>query len=153
MADPFSVAGSAIGVVSLGITACKGLIWYIDSAADAEEKATYISARLDSLTDTLEVLQRVVDNLDPSISASATVSAIIVCATAIDNIRNKLGMSNTGQEDHTRIRSHLRGVRFRLSYPFKQGEITYLRSLLRDVQQELHTVLLTLQLYVDEEKN
>lgn len=38
MADPFSVAGSAVGVVSLSIQVCKDLVWYIDTAKDATNR-------------------------------------------------------------------------------------------------------------------
>jgi hypothetical protein len=146
MADPFSVAGSAIGVVSLGITACKGLIWYIDNAKEAKEKTSCISARVDSLADLLELLQSVVGGLDPSSCSSSTVSAITACDTAINNIRKKLGSSSIGRAHGSTIRARLHDIKFRLSYPFKQGEIVYLKDLLEGVQQELHTALLILQL-------
>jgi hypothetical protein len=150
MSDPFSVAGSAIGVVSLGITACKGLIWYIDNAKDAKEKTLDVSARLDSLADALERLQHIVGSLQPGSGASATTTAIVGCATAIHNIRSKLGNFTTDQNQHPSIRSRLRDIKLRLSYPFKQEEITYLRGLLSDVHQELQTALQCLQLYVCE---
>ena len=91
MTDPFSVAGSAVGVVSLGITACKGLIWYIDNAKDAEDRASQISDRLDSLASHLELLQTIVEKFGPSQCVSATTSAITACATAIEEIRKRLG--------------------------------------------------------------
>jgi hypothetical protein len=39
MADPFSITGSAVGVVSLAIQLCKGLEWYVSGVKEAKDKA------------------------------------------------------------------------------------------------------------------
>ena len=147
MTDPFSVAGSAVGVVSLGITACKSLIWYIDNAKDAEDRASQISDRLDSLASHLELLQTIVEKFGPSQCVSATTSAITACATAIEEIRKRLG--KLGKPKGTSgIREQINDMKRRLSYPFKQEDILYWRDILKDIHQDLHTALLTLSLYV-----
>jgi hypothetical protein len=147
-ADPFSIAGSAVGVISLSITICQGLISYIDTAKDAEARTSQISARLDSLADELERLQGVVNALRSSPCASSLGSVIMACATAIENIRKKLGKLSTPHGGATPIRERFRDIKRRLLYPFKQEDIIYWKDVLRDVQQDLQTALLTLSLCV-----
>lgn len=48
MADPFSIAGSAVGVTSLGLTVCQGLIRYY----------TAYSAYDDDIAETVELIRR-----------------------------------------------------------------------------------------------
>lgn len=145
MTDPFSVVGSAVGVVSLGITACKGLVWYINSAADAKENTASISARLDSLVKALDLLEKVVEGLDSSQCASATSAVASACSAAVASIRKKLGKPDRTKDQSFRTR--LQNLKLCLLYPFKQEELAYWKNALEGIQQDLQIALLALQLY------
>jgi len=56
MADPFSVTGSAVGIVSLGLQICKGLEWYVSSVKEAKDKAEQIATETEELASLLERL-------------------------------------------------------------------------------------------------
>ncbi|RYN15815.1 hypothetical protein AA0115_g12770 [Alternaria tenuissima] len=90
MADPFSITGSAVGVVSLAIQLCKGLEWYVSGVKDAKDKAGKIAADTEELTNLLELLEIIVAKVDPSQSVSTTLTGIASCADAIATIRKKL---------------------------------------------------------------
>lgn len=143
MADPFSVAGSAVGVVSLGIVLCNSLISYTNTAKDAKHRASQISDRLESLADSLERLQAVTDKFDPSQCTSSTTSAVTSCATAREAVRKVLGKLGGQPQERAGVRGQIGEIKRRLSYPFKQDDILYWKGVLEGVQQDLHTTLLT----------
>jgi hypothetical protein len=148
MADPFSVAGTAVGIISLGIQTCKGIVWYIDTAKDAKEKAERLRREVEQLADILESLETTVTQSDLSSTATltVTVTGISACASALEQIKERLGTrSSIGQ---SRIKTRIQIIKERLSYPFKEGELVYWKDALDHVQQHLQTALLALQMYV-----
>jgi hypothetical protein len=49
MADPFSIVGSIVGVVSFGIKVCEELVTFIGHAKDGKSEMSQISSRMDDL--------------------------------------------------------------------------------------------------------
>jgi len=146
MSDPFSIAGSAVGVVSLGIVACQTLYSLIDDVKTAGGKAEDIQTELDRLESHLEQLETELKKLDSTSPVAATSANVVACAKALNRIRQEL--PSTTSTGDSRIREQFRVLKFRLSYPFKKGELEYLRSLVKGIQQDLHTALLSVIMYV-----
>jgi hypothetical protein len=142
MADPFSITGSAVGVVSLAIQLCKGLEWYVSGVKDAKDKAEKIAADTEELTNLLELLETIVAKVDPSQSVSTTLTGITSCAEAIATIRKKLKLDNQAVDGG--IKSSLRRLGKRMAFPFKEAEIEYWKGVLNTIQQSLQTALLAL---------
>jgi hypothetical protein len=148
MADPFSVAGTAVGIISLGIQTCKGIVWYIDTAKDAKEKAERLRREVEQLADILESLETTVTQAGLSSTSTLTVTftGISACASALEQIKERLGTrSSIGQ---SLIKTRIQIIKERLYYPFKEGELVYWKNALDHVQQHLQTALLALQMYV-----
>jgi hypothetical protein len=148
MADTFSVAGTAVGIISLGIQTCKGIVWYIDTAKDAKEKAERLRREVEQLADILESLETTVTQADLSSTSTLTVthSGISACASALEQIKKRLDTpSSLGQ---SRIKTRIQVIKARLSYPFKEGDLVYWKNALDHVQQHLQTALLALQMCV-----
>ncbi|KAF2874665.1 hypothetical protein BDV95DRAFT_615960, partial [Massariosphaeria phaeospora] len=143
MTDPFSVAGSAVGVVSLGLLVCNSLISYTNNAKDAKRKASQISTQLDDLLNLLDQLQTVTQKIGPSQHASSTTSVITASSTAIQAVRKVLGKLGDEPQERIGIRNQVSSIKRRLSYPFKQEEILYWKGVLESIQQNLHTALLS----------
>ncbi|CAN9375290.1 unnamed protein product [Alternaria sp. RS040] len=142
MADPFSVTGSAVGVVSLAIQLCKGLERYVSGVKDAKDKAEKIAADTEELTNLLELLETIVAKVDPSQSVSTTLTGIASCAEAIATIRKKLKLDD--QAANGGIKSSLKRLGKRMAFPFKEAEIEYWKGVLNTIQQSLQTALLAL---------
>ncbi|KAF2873941.1 hypothetical protein BDV95DRAFT_604162 [Massariosphaeria phaeospora] len=144
MADPVSVAGGAVGVLSLSIQVCERLVWFITNVKDAKDKTAQIHAELDSLADLLELLESIIGKLNPSGSVSATRSGIEACAEAIKKIRTKI--SDQSNANDSKLRFHIKRAKQRLAYPFKQEDIMHWKGVVESIQQSLHTALLALQI-------
>jgi len=142
MADPFSITGSAVGVVSLAIQVCKGLEWYLSGVKEAKNKAEQIAAETEEIANLLERLESVIGEVDPSKSVSATRTGIVSCANAIATIRNKLKPDD--QAANGGIKSSLKRLTKRLAFPFKEADIKYWKDVLNTIQQSLQTALLAL---------
>jgi hypothetical protein len=142
MADPFSITGSAVGVVSLAIQLCKGLEWYVSGVKDAKDKAEKIAADTEELTNLLELLETIVAKVDPSQSVSTTLTGIASCAEATATIRKKLELDDDAVNGG--IKSSLKRLGKRMAFPFKEAEIEYWKGVLNTIQQSLQTALLAL---------
>ncbi|CAN9380953.1 unnamed protein product [Alternaria alternata] len=142
MADPFSITGSAVGVVSLAIQLCKGLEWYVSGVKDARDKAEQIAAEMEELANLLELLESIVAKVDPSQSVSTTLTGIASCADAIATIRKKLKPDSHASSGG--MRSNLKRLGKRMAFPFKEAEIEYWKGVLNTIQQSLQTALLAL---------
>ncbi|KAF2791790.1 hypothetical protein K505DRAFT_248099 [Melanomma pulvis-pyrius CBS 109.77] len=149
MADPFSVTGSAVGVVALGLEVCKGLAWYIGNVKGEKSEVSQISERLDKLADILENLTNILGKLKPvpgsviDPSTILTSTDILACSNALDNIREKLQSSNNARQNQC-FRDSVRYWKSRLSYPFRREDLIFLKKMVESVQQNLHTALLSL---------
>ncbi|KAI4663361.1 uncharacterized protein J4E78_003773 [Alternaria triticimaculans] len=139
MADPFSITGSAVGVVSLAIQVCKGLEWYLSGVKEAKNKAEQITAETEQLANLLELLESTISKVDQSNSVSATRTGIVSCAHAIATIRKKLKPDDEAVNGG--MKSSLKRLTKRLAFPFKEAEIRYWKDVLNTVQQSLQTAL------------
>jgi hypothetical protein len=142
MADPFSITGSAVGVVSLAIQVCKGLEWYLSGVKEAKDKAEQIAAETEELASLLESLESIISKADQSHAVSVTRTGIVSCANAISTIRKKLKPDDQPLEGG--IKSSLKRLTKRLAFPFKEAEIKYWKDVLNTIQQSLQTALLAL---------
>jgi hypothetical protein len=142
MADPFSVAGSAVGVVSLGILACQGLVTYIGDVKDAKERTTQISRQMDELAAHLERLESIMSKMEPNAYVTGAEEGIVACAEAIKRIRDKLGLDASANE--TTLQTQWRDMKQKLWYSFKKMDIAYATGVIEFIEQNLQTALLAL---------
>lgn len=142
MADPFSIAGSAVGVVSLGIVACEKLYSLIADVRTAGDKAEVIRTSLDRLETHLEELETVLKKLGPTGPVAGTSAAVLACNNALCRIRRRLPGSSSVSD--SKYRQQFQSLGFHLSYPFKKGDLEFLQSLVKDIHRELQTAQLTL---------
>lgn len=56
MADPLSIAGGALGFVSLGLTACKSIILFYETRKDQDEGTNGLVRKSEELRVALEAL-------------------------------------------------------------------------------------------------
>jgi len=146
MADPFSITGSAVGVVSLAIQVCKGLEWYLSGVKEAKNKAEQIAAETEELANLLESLESIIGKVNPSHSVSATRPGIVSCANAIATIRKKLKPDD--QAANSGIKSSLKRLTKRLAGPLKEADLKYWKDVFITTQQWLHAALSALLLCV-----
>ena len=146
MGDAFGVAGSGVGVISLGIQVCQGLLAYYDSWKGCHQDIKNTSKSIASLTETLQLVSRVVKNKkgqgDP---VEQQINSIVVrCLTGIEDLSKELERFEKYPESadiRSKSKSHMR----RLYYPFKESTLAKLRDSVQDVRDDLVPALAVLQ--------
>jgi archaellum component FlaC len=148
MSDPFAVAGSAIGVVSLGITICQGLVsYYQDFKFQDEEIQTAIQS-LEDLAQTLEHLRSVLTR-DSLVAINKPLIDHIQQLSSVDNGIKKLEetVNQCGRLEHQKnIVGRLQTVTQRLLYPFKKETIRSLQHTVAELRDNVSAALQALQL-------
>lgn len=92
MSDPISLAGTAVGVVSLGLSVCQGLISYYSAVRDCPKEAKNMLQKLEGLKDVLEVLEDVFQSHDTLRTETAAVKtakrSIQACKSGLEQLKN-----------------------------------------------------------------
>ena len=146
------VAGSVVGIISLGLQVCQGLSWYIGHVKDEETEVSQISDRLDHLANILENLTNMLAKIESMPGSSSDTSnflanvGIQACSTALSNIREKLQVPSESKTQG--FQNAAKYLKLRLLYPFRREDLMFLKQVVESVQLNLNTALLTFRLYV-----
>lgn len=149
MAEPLSIAGSTISIVSFGIRLCKDLVAFIDHVKDGKAERSQVSSQMDQLANCLEQLQSVVDatkSPDQDTTSYAD-PAINACATALERVREKLP-SSSQKSGKGGFSSYAREWKTNSAYPFRRAELLSLKEMVEGFQQNLLVALGALQMSV-----
>lgn len=136
------MAEVTVGVISLAIQLCQGLVSFVDGVKNAQSKTEQTAWQLDRLVDILETLETTISKLDPTQVVDSTRTSITACVEAIRSIRKKLGVDSlvTG----SKLRIGLNKLKKQLAFPFKESDIKYWKDVLGSIEQSLQTVVLAL---------
>ena len=79
MADPLSITGVAVGLVSLGLEVCQGLTEYYESWKTHDDDIRRALEKIDSLSSTLRALEGILNQPDvSSLSTAHNAQSIMV---------------------------------------------------------------------------
>ncbi|KAK4169871.1 hypothetical protein QBC43DRAFT_306787 [Cladorrhinum sp. PSN259] len=144
MSDPVSLAGTAVGVVSLGITICQGVFTYLQSVRgwrqEIKDGVTEVQALLDafgSLNDLLPDVQK-----QDSKTAAVLLSCLQKNESRLLDLKKLLEEFNPAGSPSGLKRKMKESVKA-LRYPFCQGKLQLLQAA---VTRLLHSLQLELQL-------
>ena len=146
MGDPFSVAGSAVGVISLAITTCQGVISYYNSWDTQDQSISDAKGKTERLHNSLSALEEIL----PKISSSSAIAAeveqcVLSCREGTARLQKFLGKCRENAAP-LNFRDRLRDCRQRAIYPFRQSSLDSLKEIVRDLENNLGTALQVLQL-------
>lgn len=149
MADPFSVAGSAVGVISLGISVCQGLVKYYSLFKGQDDEVGKMVGKVERLTCLLEALQHRLSSprYRHSVSVEKVEQNIVACATSLTKLKDTLSKC-TQESTADDLRHKLRTTSRRMLYPFKQKTLQDLSAAVSQCQSDLATAMQILQMLV-----
>ncbi|EWZ86705.1 hypothetical protein FOWG_10242 [Fusarium oxysporum f. sp. lycopersici MN25] len=139
MSDPLSIVGSAVGIISLGIHVCQGLISYLQSFKGQVQEIQDSIKETQTIVSLLNSVKDVLVKLDQH---SARAIAMVDCLKDSEKrLREFQGFllklqkpQDTSQDTPQRIKN----ARHVLAYPFLQGKLSALRQSLQDLLQNLN---------------
>lgn len=149
MADPFSVAGTAVGIISLGVQVCQSLISYYDKWKSFDDDIVQIQDKLNGLKQTLEILERQIVPKFKSSNAREIEDVdkkILSCCNGIDKLRVILTQCQSSAAASNIVQREASRFFQKTLYPFKKTTLLELNRSVSSLQENLHTSLLLLML-------
>lgn len=151
MADPVSVAGLAVSVVSLGIQVSGGITTYIDSLSCRDKDIASIRQQNASLQKSLEVIEASLPQFHRKHHPATT--AVHEC---LDSSKNELSTLESLISDLTSCdqfaksrKDKFKSQGKRLLYPFSRPKVKELETRICNTNSALQLALQTLGLFVD----
>lgn len=147
MADPASIIGTAVGVISLGIQVCQGLVSYYEKWKSLDDDIAHLHASIDGLRITLENLKNILPKFKNS---NATIVADVEkkILLSINGIRKMEEVLNKCYSSVSANIAQQRGYRLvqKTFYPFKKATLQELNSYVTNLEHGLKTSLHSLTL-------
>ena len=146
MAEAFSVAGSAVGVISLAITTCQGVISFYNSWDTQDQSVSDVKGKIERLRSSLLALEDVL----PKISSSSAIATdveqcVLSCREGTARLQEFLRKCHENAAPLS-FRDRLRDCRQRAVFPFRQSSLDSLKEIVRDLENNLGIALQVLQL-------
>jgi hypothetical protein len=145
--DPFSVAGSAVGVTSLGLQVCQALVRYYGKFRSFHDDIDAVVRRTESLMENLQALESLKTRMgdhEVSVRLQKTMDTVMMALNRLNGYAKRCG--DAGVPDNQRARARL--VTKRALWPFRQDTLLYLQDTLDRTQADLALALQILGLEV-----
>ena len=146
MADPFSVAASAVSVVSLGIQVCQGLLSYYSDYKSYDDDVGSLCRKVEDLRSTLEICAEILQKpgLITSKASANVANNMGTCRDGLDSLQKKLDSCKKVPRPQG-LKGNIYNYGQRTLYPFKKPNVLQLQSTVVELQDNFHTALLALQ--------
>ncbi|KAL4908565.1 hypothetical protein BDW74DRAFT_188501 [Aspergillus multicolor] len=145
MVDAFTVATGAVGVISLGLSVCQGLLAYYGPFKTFHEQISDIESRITALEGILKVLQRIVNEgfaqFGHSTAQSTTVAFDFIWSCQDRLNRLQIILQKCTQTNGFNICAGVSRQVNRLLYPFRRETLMALMESLDSLQATLNTSL------------
>ena len=140
MSDPLSVAGTAVGIASLGIQVCQGLVQYFRAVRGRKDDIREGICEIEQVVSLLYSLNSLLSRFSPQADTTPLRSCLNNCYAKLEDLQKVL--SNLGNIHHSsnvtkRAANAMRSV----TYPFQQEQITGIRQSLRSVLNDLNLII------------
>ncbi|KAF4438243.1 hypothetical protein FACUT_5108 [Fusarium acutatum] len=142
MSDPLSVAGSAVGIISLGIQVCQGLISYLQSFNGQDQDIQDSLKDIQTVISILYSLKGILPKVDKSSSETPAIRRCL--AESEEKLREfqqfSLKLRGTQSPEHDGL-GKMDHARCALLYPFREGKLKSLCQALKGLLQNLSLCL------------
>jgi hypothetical protein len=154
MSDPFSIAGSAVGVISLGISTCSGILEYYSQWKEYDNDIAQTYQHISQLQSVLRSIDSAVASLPvcgPKETRALVQSHLLDSEASVQKLKKRLDkIRSTASPQNASLTqtavAKLERHKRRLLYPFQQGTLGKLRDAALEAQDRLALVLQTLNL-------
>ncbi|CAH0017327.1 unnamed protein product [Clonostachys rhizophaga] len=154
MANPLSVAGSAVAVVSLGLRVTGGITEYIDALHSRDQYITSVRQKNDTLRKTLQVVEASLSRLQLQGDHQAAAQVVRECLDtsmkelkALEDLITELTI---GDPSLPRRQSKIKTQGRKLMYPFSRPKLEQLGTRLGHINAALQLALQTLGLSISQ---
>ncbi|KAI9776091.1 MAG: hypothetical protein M1839_000604 [Geoglossum umbratile] len=143
MGDAIGVAGSAVGIISLGIQAAQGILWYYRAWKDQDGDISKMCSSLDNLIETLQVLLKTIEppaTFGRSVKGSVE-NSINAFHRTLKKLESELEKVKNAEPLKPGARSKIRRHVRRACYPFKEATLVKIQGGISDARSDLGLAL------------
>lgn len=143
MAEALGVAGSAVGIASLGIQLCQGLLDYYQDWKSYHDDISEACDKVSSLGRTFELLRKTLE--EPCVEVDRTTrvqECLESCKRSVEGLGKTFNKVKVAEQPEG-LRSKMRAVTKRAAYPFKASTLAKLSE---KVDEMLKHLSLTVQI-------
>ncbi|KAF5639666.1 ankyrin repeat-containing protein [Fusarium sp. NRRL 52700] len=150
MADPLSVAGLALAVVSLGLQVTGGITEYFDSLKSRDQDIASIIQQNNMLRKTLQIIESSISRFqnDHRPATEALRQFLDSCNKELKDLESMVAALNTGDQCTTSRRTKARNNGKKLLYPFHRPKVEQMATKLHHINATLQLGLQSLGLSV-----
>lgn len=149
MADPFSLASGAIGVISLGLTICDAIISYTSAFKEQHQYLDILSGKAEGLSNCLRLLSQALPALrtrTPDIARQID-SSLAECSAHLVLLDSKIASLRCVQGPSL-SRDKFRHATQKALLPFKKDVLVEMSGTIDSLQRNLDTILAIASVYV-----
>jgi hypothetical protein len=141
------VVSGVAGLLSLGITVCKGILVYYDQYKGQRDDIDTMCASVERVGKTLLAISSLITGRKYTQSVVDIVnSSIVACQQGLDDLSKKLGKIRTLPPDKS-LDTTLANMKRKLMYPLRQSTLVKLREICDDLKENLGLALAALNMY------
>ena len=148
MADPLSVAGSVVGIISLGIQVTTSLVSFYNSYKGRESDIIHMTGKLNGLLVTLQSLETTLSDRSFHVDERSLIESIETsvksCDEMVQELQHEYQKISEPSSDGTGAAIKLAGRRG--TYPFRQSTLLKLDEDVDELRANISTALDVLQL-------
>ncbi|KAK5129067.1 hypothetical protein LTR85_000400 [Meristemomyces frigidus] len=135
------IAGSAVGVASLGIQICQGLLKYYNSWKDYNEDIAAAYGSVEALEETCEFLVKALNRCTPDPDQERNVlNSMTQCKHCLDRLTKKLTKLRDN-DNPVGFRKVIKAGGLRFLYPFKKDTLEKIEQMVQEATQQLQFAL------------
>ena len=136
MAELGCVSGAA-GLISLGITVCKGVLAYYDAFRGSEDAIDKMCSSMENVGKTLLVISSTLTRGKFDMTVISMVeTSVNRCAQGLDALAKKLEKIKSVRRDGT-FKARLENAKRQTVYPFKESTLVKIREVCDDLRDNL----------------
>lgn len=139
MGDPLSVAGTAVGIISLGLTVCNAIVDYGRAYRAFGEDIQNVKSKAESIGENLEILRDAIEYTRIAQPETAIVlsNKIIRIESALRRLESKINRYGPSVSPESLARKTFK----KTTYPFRKDDFRDLVADLNSVQDDLQVAL------------
>ena len=147
MGDPFSIAASAVSVVSLGIQICQGLLSYYDDCKSFDSTINSLCQKIENLRMTFEICEGLLNTSGTTISKAHTnvIKNVDACKSNLTSLEKALDSCRKHPKPQQSWKQ-IPGYGQQILFPFRKSHVQRLHSTVLTLQENVHLAILTLQM-------
>ena len=148
MADPISVAGTAVGVISLGIQVTQSLVNYYSSYKGQNADLLHMAERLDGLLDIFQCLDKALSDRNPQADEQSLMKTIETSTQSCVGLIRELQVEcqKFGKIPSNELIAAVKAAGRRMTYPFRKSTLQKLDEAIGEIRVNLSSALEVLQL-------